>query len=256
VTGFPWTDYLPSSIISAFESTLAEMHPTSTSSPQPTTTIQPAFIPPVKSTTQTPTTPTTVPTPSTSSTTSVSRLESNDEVTSSADNPGVASSTGTPAQIHAVASSTSTINPTTGAPGFTVKPTLSATFQATDVTGSTPTVSPSSSSHHSNASAVVGGVVGGLIFLVFLVVVFLFYLRKRKRNRTAPSAEFRGFFKRHGSLLSKYRFKRNSQRSSMFNSLASDAGDSPISEKGDDEDDDFETDRLSAQTRVTYGLAV
>ncbi len=40
----------------------------------------------------------------------------------------------------------------------------------------------------------------------------------------------------------------------MFNSLASDAGDTPISEKGDHEDDDFETDRLSAQTRVHTDL--
>ncbi|KLO14217.1 hypothetical protein SCHPADRAFT_939765 [Schizopora paradoxa] len=248
--------YLLSNIIDIEGITLAESI-TATITISPTTAVH---------TTQSPTTtitisPTEVTTHSTttSPTTTATRLESNDEATSDVEDPGETSSSPlqtTSSTIRIPLSSTTTsASETPGVAGFTTKASLSATFAATDVVGSAPTVA-ASTSHSSAAGAIAGGIIGGLIFLIFLAVVLIAYLRRRKRKRTAPSAEFLAFFKRHGSLLSTYRFRRYSQRSSAFNSLASEGGDSPISEKGDDEGASFVSDGVSEQTRVTWGVAV
>jgi MYXO-CTERM domain-containing protein len=86
-------------------------------------------------------------------------------------------------------SSTSILNDglaTTSISGAPLAPAASAfASTAPDSSGKHPKNTPA----HSNVGAVAGGVIGALGLLALLALAALFFLRRRK-NRSAPSAEF------------------------------------------------------------------
>ncbi|KAF5372962.1 hypothetical protein D9758_001684 [Tetrapyrgos nigripes] len=121
---------------------------------------------------------------SSSSTEPPSQTEEASSTASSASSSGPASSEDS-SGVGATAAGSTPESPGSSAPSTSDD----MTTYPTDTTQSTPNTNTLPSSAHVNVGGIAGGVVGGLI-LVTLVTFIVIFLLRRRRNRTAPSAEF------------------------------------------------------------------